>query len=59
MADESKRATKKLVAALRAERRLESRLADIDWEFDVLLPEVEKLEKQLTKGNTLKVTVKK
>ena len=43
MPDELARAKKKLVAIRRAERRLRVRLEDIDWEFDVLLPEVEKL----------------
>lgn len=43
MSDDLARAKKKLVAIRRAERRLRTRLEDIDWEFDVLLPEVEQL----------------
>jgi len=43
MSNELNRAKKKLVAVRRAERRLQTRLADIDWEFDILLPEVEQL----------------
>jgi hypothetical protein len=44
MADELARAKKKYIAFKRAERRLETRLADIDWEYDVLLPEIAQLE---------------
>ncbi len=44
MADELSRAKKKYIAIKRAQRRLETRLADIDWEYDVLLPEVAELE---------------
>jgi len=43
MSNELARAKKKLLAIRRAERRLKTRLEDIDWEFDILLPEVEKL----------------
>jgi hypothetical protein len=43
MSDELARAKKKFIAIKRAERRLKTRLEDIDWEFDVLLPEVEQL----------------
>ena len=43
MANELMRAKKKLVAVRRAERRLKTKLEDIDWEFDVLLPEVDQL----------------
>lgn len=52
MADEHAlvRARKKYVALKRAERRLQNRLNDIDWEYDVLLPQVKELEKQITAG---------
>ena len=43
MSDELSRAKKKLVAVRREEYRLRKRLEAIDWEYDVLLPEVEKL----------------
>lgn len=43
MSNDLARAKKKLLAIRRAERRLKTRLEDIDWEFDVLLPEVEQL----------------
>jgi hypothetical protein len=38
------RAQKKLLAIRRAERRLLNRLADIDWEYDVLLKEIEQMK---------------
>lgn len=44
MANELRRAKKKLTAVRRAERRLQHRLDDIDWEEDVLLIELEQLE---------------
>lgn len=44
------RARKKFTALKRAERRLENRLADIDWEYDVLLPQVKELEAAVTAG---------
>lgn len=52
MADEHAlvRARKKFTALKRAERRLQNRLADIDWEYDTLLPQVKELEKQITAG---------
>lgn len=40
------REIKKLVTIARAERRLKNRLADIDWEFDVLTPSLERVKKQ-------------
>lgn len=43
MQDQLSRAKKKLIAVRRAEYRLKQRLEAIDWEFDVLLPEVEQL----------------
>lgn len=42
--NELARTKKKYVAIMRAERRLRTRLEDIDWEYDVLLPNVQKLE---------------
>jgi len=42
--DELARAKKKYIAIKRAERRLKTRLEDIDWEYDVLLPSLSKLE---------------
>lgn len=44
------KAKKKLLAIRRAERRLQHRLEDIDWEYDVLLPEVEKLNELASGG---------
>lgn len=44
------RAKKKLLTIRRAERRLMNRLADIDWEMDELLPEVEQLNELAAKG---------
>lgn len=44
MSDELARAKKKYIAIKRAQRRLQTRLADIDWEYEVLLPEVAELE---------------
>lgn len=46
MSNELVRAKKKYIAYKRAERRLKTRLEDIDWEFDVLLPELAALEQQ-------------
>jgi hypothetical protein len=43
MSNELARAKKKFVAIKRAERRLQTTLENIDWEFDVLLPQVEAL----------------
>lgn len=53
MADELSRAKKKYIAIKRAQRRLQTRLEDIDWEYDVLLPEVAELE--LTAASTLEL----
>lgn len=47
---ELRKAKKKLLAVRRAERRLINRLADIEWEEEELLPEVEALEKQVAQG---------
>ena len=51
-ANELVRARKKYATLKRAERRLQNRLADIDWEFDVLLPQIKELEKAITAGKT-------
>ena len=47
-ADEVKRARAKLLAIRRTERRLRNRLADIDWEYDVLKPELQEFESTIT-----------
>lgn len=44
-------AKKKFITVKRAERRLVNRLQDIDWEYNTLKPELERLDDQLTKGN--------
>lgn len=44
-------AKKKYIAVKRAERRLRNRLEDLDWEYDVLKPELEALDKQITRGS--------
>jgi len=59
MADEVAKERKKLAISLRAERRLETRLADIDWEYDVLLPQLEKFDAATTKGVLPKVKLVK
>ena len=46
--DEVKRARSKYVAIRRAQRRLENRLADIDWEYDELRPGLRALEQRIT-----------
>lgn len=53
MSDDIARMKKKYIAVMRAERRLHTRLDDIDWEFDVLLPAVAQLELDAT--NTLEL----
>ena len=47
----AEKARKQYIAVKRAERRLVNRLNDIDWEYDVLKPELEHLNEELTKGN--------
>lgn len=47
-ADEVKRARAKYLAIRRAERRLQNRLADIDWEYEVLKPGLSALEQKIT-----------
>jgi hypothetical protein len=48
------RQEKKYIAIQRARRRLENRLADIDWELDVLLPQLKEL-RQLEEKEMLHV----
>jgi hypothetical protein len=49
--DEVKRYRSKYLAIRRAQRRLENRLLDIDWELDVLKPELERsIEKSMRVG---------
>lgn len=55
MSNELARAKKKYLAIRRAERRLQNRIADIDWEFDVLIPEVEKLGLEIAKTGELPI----
>lgn len=50
------RAQKKLLAIRRAERRLLNRLADIDWEYDVLLKEIEQM-KELEQTQSIEIGV--
>ncbi len=58
MADNAAKERKKLAIALRTERRLKNRLADIDWEYDVLLPELEKFDAAVTRGKLPQVKIK-
>jgi hypothetical protein len=44
------KAKRKLLAIRRAERRLQHRLDDLDWEFEVLKPELERLEEDAAQG---------
>ena len=50
----SSRNERKLLAIERARRRLENRLADIDWELDVLAPKVASL-RELEKAEDVTV----
>lgn len=47
----------KLLAARRAQWRLKQRLETIDFEFDVLKPEVEQLKAGATKGRLPQIEV--
>ena len=47
-ADEVRRARAKYLAIMRTKRRLENRLADIDWEFETLKPGLQALEQRIT-----------
>ncbi len=51
------RAKKKLLAIRRAERRLQHRLDDLDWELDVLKPEIEQIEEKVALGEIPQFTV--
>jgi hypothetical protein len=55
--DELTRARRKLTAVRRAERRLGIRLSDIDWELDVLNPEIKAIEEKSAKGELPEFTV--
>ena len=46
----AEKARKQYIAVKRAERRLINRLNDIEWEYDVLKPELERVNEELTKG---------
>ena len=46
--DVVKLARAKYLAIQRAKRRLENRLADLEWEYQVLKPGLEALEKRVT-----------
>ena len=45
--DEVMLARRKLLAIRRAQRRLENRLKDLDWEFQILRPELREFEKRI------------
>jgi hypothetical protein len=47
-ADEVKRARAKYLAIRRAQRRLENRLRDIDWEYNDLKPGLAALEQRIS-----------
>jgi hypothetical protein len=47
-ADEVRKARAKFLAIKRTERRLMNRLADIDWEFDELKPQLAAFEQTTT-----------
>ena len=49
----------KITAIRRAERRLANRLNDLDWEYDVLKPELAELEHDLARGELPVITVEK
>lgn len=57
MADEMARARKKFVTVMRYRRRLENRLADIDWELDELAPLVVELEESGVNGLIVDTTL--
>ena len=46
--DEVKLARAKYLAIQRTKRRLENRLADLEWEYAVLRPGLQALEKRIT-----------
>lgn len=49
------REQRKFVAIMRARRRLERRLEDIDWELDVLAPQVKEIGELQAKGKKVSV----
>jgi len=57
--DEIAKAKAKLTAIRRAERRLVNRLADLDWEYDVLKPEIEALQQGIAQGELPVFTVER
>lgn len=54
---EQTRFEKKLLAARRAQKRLEQRLEMIDWELDELAPEVARLRELGAAGELPRITV--
>ena len=58
MANELALAKKKLTAVLRAERSLAVRLETIDWESNVLKPQLEELENSAASGKLAEFMVK-
>lgn len=44
-------AKRKFLAIRRAQRRLYNRLNDLDWEYEVLKPELKELDAAITEGN--------
>ena len=57
MSDELVKARRKLVALRRAEFRLRQRFEAIDFELDVLKPEIEELEQKVAQGELPEFTV--
>jgi hypothetical protein len=57
--NEVAKAKAKVTAIKRAERRLINRLNDLDWEYDVLKPELEALQHDLARGELPVITVEK
>lgn len=57
MSDELTRARRKLVALRRAEFRLKQRLDSIDYEIDVLKPQIEELDRRAAQGELPEFTV--
>lgn len=55
--DELVKTKAKLTALRRAERRLQNRLADIDWEYDELRPEIAALLEGAAQGELPVITV--
>jgi len=55
LSNELERARKKLIAYRRAERRLQIALDNVDWELDVLRPEVEQMGAEAARLSVLGV----